>query len=334
MLNWRPLPYGCGRHFIMNKKFLHLVPSLLFLVACGGNKEQSPVSIKLTPESLTAEIGTAHDIQFKVACEKSVTCELADAPWAVITDIKQGAGNTTVVKIHLEENTGEASRTGQLSVSAGKTKVTAKFTQQSIGSLLPVKEITLTDLQPVSLSFKFPVAWTLSCTNEDGTVADWFSSDATGGIANLGKTVNIKAATINIGESERKGFVAIDIDGKVLRIGVTQPVTGIMGPAPGVYNYDAKGGSVQLDPLRHQVSVRRFPDGSQDFRIVNPAGETFLLFSGLPGSFEVDKEVDFTLYQNWIPALDYKKSYTADVVKTTDDLVWLIYKDICFVINK
>lgn len=317
-------------------KTLFVAAAMLIMAAACKDplEEATPEVLQINPEKFASEPGTAHSIQFKVSCDKAFTPELEDTPWASIGETTDKGSGAYQLTVNLEANTGAENRTGTLKLVAGKKSVTASFIQLPISKLLSFTEVKLVNLQGTSVSVKLPEKWTLSCTEENGTPAEWFSADATSGIANLSKTISFKGNSINLTDAPRKGWAVFTFSETEIKVPVNQAVTDILGPDCGVFNYDGKGGSIVLNPVKHQVSKLTKADGTRDFRMLSPFEDKFIVWMNLPASYAKGDKVPFFLCQNWVSAIGYQSDVEAEVVKVDDKLVWLVAGEVCYVIRK
>ena len=316
----------------------HLLLSLsllaLALVSCKDPLEEAtPSVLKVSSEKFADESGVAHEVTLKVTSEKAFEVKTNNSEW-ISTSIGERLKDVTPVTLKLETNGGFDSRTATLTVVAGKKSVDVTVSQSPIGKLLPVQEITLTNLKATVLSLRFPDKWTLSCRNADGSPATWFSADADSGTANVSKVVSFCASSVNLDGEDRKGSVVVNLSGAELKIGVTQPVTDLLAPAFGVYNYDGNGASFVYDEYAHQTSMLKKPGASCDFRIIIPSKNQFVVFGSLPSSMKKGDKVDFNLVQNVLPSLGYETAVSAEVVQIETDKVWLLDGEVCYVVRK
>ena len=308
---------------------------LLLVVAissCSPKEKTVPTEISIKPASLQSEPCTRHEIQFKVSCNKELEAGL-DCDWARISELVQSQGDITIVKIVLDENPGTQTRTGKLTVRAGSKTADATFTQLTADKLLSFKQIKLNNIDRTSVYLKLPEDWSLKCENEDGTHAEWFDADKEGGKALVGEDISFQAEDINTSGCPRKGFAVVDMSGIELRIDVVQEDSGFSAESCGIFNFGGTGTNVIMDARIHQVSSRVYQDGTRDFCIAYPSENKTMIFKGLPDSFPAREEVSFTIYQNWLPEVDFRQLIKAKVAKTTDNLVWLLDGKTCFVIE-
>ena len=327
----RPLFYP-----VMTRFYYRIIaPALLIIAAaCSGPKENNtPEVLKINPVKFDSEPGTAHSVQFKVTCDKSFKHSLEDCSWAEVSGVEERPNGLTLINIALQENTADASRSVELTIKAGSKSVSAKITQLSVSQLIPVKEITLVNMQSTPVNIKLPEDWTLSCVDTEGHETDWFSADAASGVAGVGKTVNFRALSVNLGDAPREGAAVFSMGKLKLQIRVTQAVSDVLGSVPGIFNYDGAGAAISYDPLQNQISMRRFADGTSDWRMISPGRNTFIILHGLPSEFKEGDDLTFGLYQNWTTTMEYSQEVSATVYKVEDGMVWLIAGEVCYVIK-
>ena len=144
----------------------------LALVSCKDPLEEAtPSVLKVSSEKFADESGVAHEVTLKVTSEKAFEVKTNNSEW-ISTSIGERLKDVTPVTLKLETNGGSDSRTATLTVVAGKKSVDVTVSQSPIGKLLPVQEITLTNLKATVLSLRFPDKWTLSCRNAVGNAED------------------------------------------------------------------------------------------------------------------------------------------------------------------
>lgn len=318
----------------MKNCFLPLLVALSIVASCKDPLEEAtPSMLKLSTEKLSDEPGTEHNVTFKVTCDKPFDVTPQDAPWLSLVSIGEAKNNISLVTLSLEANSGDESRSGKVAVTAGKMSAELSVTQSTIANLLPADHIELVNLQPASLAFKFPAAWTVSCTDANGAPASWFSADATGGIADVTKTVSFRASGLNYNEAPRTGGVIVSLPGIELRIAVSQPMTDILGPDYGIYNYDGKGASWLYKPYEQQLSTLHRPGGQGEFRIIAPVENGFLLFQDVPSQAAPGDKVRFLLVQNVLQSYDYQTQLDAEIAKVEADKIWLVDGETCYVLK-
>ena len=106
-----------------------------------------------------------------------------------------------------------------------------------------------------------------------------------------------------------------------------------LGSSIGAFNYDGQGADYPFDELLHQSSVRCYPDGTQDFRILSPYDGKFLVFKGLPASLKAGDRASASLIQNCLGSMQYQRSVEFEVVKTADGKAWLAEGDAVYIIK-
>lgn len=320
----------------MTRFFYRIIAPVLLVVAaaCNGPKENNtPEVLKINPVKFDSEPGTAHSVQFKVTCDKSFKHELKNCDWAEVTSVEERPNGVTQVNITLKENTTESTRSAELLIKAGSKSVSGQFSQLPFSQLLSFKEIRLKNMRPTSLNVKIPADWTLTCEDADGRTSEWFSADAASGVTGVGKVINFCALSVNLADAAREGVAKFNIAGRELAVPVIQDVFDQRGDKPGVFNYDGAGAAISCDPLQHQISVRRFVDGTTDWRMISPSRNTFIILHGLPSELKKGDEVSFTFYQNWTTTLEYSQNISGFVEKVEDGMVWLICGEVCYVIK-
>lgn len=318
------------------KYFVRLIislPVLLLLPACSPREEDpTPSVLSVSPASCAKEAGVAHTLVFRVSCDKAFKASL-DASWASIESQTEGAGDVTTLTVSITANEGEGPRTCKLLLESGKKSAEASITQLPAKDLLDISLIELFDILPFKVTLKLPESWTLTCLDEDGRAADWYSASITSGGKNEIKVIQFTAFSLNTGSEVRTGKVEINIGGVKIYIPVSQPVTETIGADLGVFNYDHAGAEIKYDALRHQVSLLRGA-GSDSFRITEPERAVFILLEGLPKKYTDGEKLSFDFVQNWVPSLGFSRTVNAEVVRQDDQFVWLLDGDVWYVVKK
>ncbi|MBP5567222.1 MAG: BACON domain-containing protein [Bacteroidales bacterium] len=315
--------------------FIIAIPVLLFIAGCGGPKEDpTPEVLKISPARVTSEPGNGHEIQFKVTCDKAFESAIDNAPWATISSSTEDGNGSTIIKIMLSANITEEERSGKLVITAGKKSIEGGFSQLPASKLFPTKAITLKDTNPETLSVRLPDNWTISCEDTNGKPVTWFTATPSEGQANIMASVVFQADLPNFGEETLNGIAVIKCGDLVFKVTVTQEVSTILGKTYGLFNYDKKGTNIAYEPLAHQVSVLRRTDGTQDFRMIAPGQNKFLLVRGLPANLKAGDSVSFTLFQNWTKNLEYTSQVNAQVYRVDDKMIWILDGDVCYVVMK
>ena len=96
-----------------------------------------------------------------------------------------------------------------------------------------------------------------------------------------------------------------------------------LGSTLGVWNYDGRGANLVYDELCWQTSVRRYPNGMADSRLLDVVNGKYMVIKGIPVSAAVGSSITVNVQQNWINFLSWQREATFEVVRTAPDKIWL-----------
>lgn len=222
------------------KRYAFLFSALCLIAsACTQPKEveEEPTILKIDPAVSASEAWRSHDINFTVVCDKDVTVELKDCPWATVKSTElTGSGRTSVV-VHLEDNLGDEPRTARLEALSVTTTFEAEFTQKALGSAL------------------------------------------------------------------------------------------------GAWNYDGRDSEIPYDELSCQLSVRHYPDGRADSRLLDISNGKFMVFKGIPRSATPGSTITLTVLQNYLRTSPLTREATMEVVRIGDGKIWLAEDNAIYILR-
>mgnify|MGYP002625269052 CR=1 FL=1 len=311
------------------KRFLPILAfAVLSAVSCkkADEKPKDPAVFKVSPGKAQSESGFAHTLAVKVTCDIGFEYSMQDGSWITVTASEKDSKDVTVLSLEFTSNDGSAERSDVLELKSGSKSLSVDIKQKPVSGELPVSEVRLRYNYPESYTFVFPVDWTFS------TDAPWLEFSPSSGGAGLMTTVTFRAS-FNLSEKERSADVKIAFAGtSPVSLPVCQesslPSGAFAERAYGLYNYDGAGSSVVFDPLAHQTNLVKKSSESV-FRLVDPAGERLYEINGLPPSYEPGDSLHITMYQNWLPSMEFRTEKDVWVLKAEDAYVWLIDADEC-----
>ncbi len=132
----------------------------------------------------------------------------------------------------------------------------------------------------------------------------------------------------NEGDEPRTGTLVASCGKSSVRCKFTQQP---IGSNPGIYNFGTE--EVSFDELRHQCSVRRYPDGTASFRILDPSEGKTVVFRRLPRDPVPGSTVEFDIEQNWMSSQPLRIPVSATLVKAGDGKLWLAREDAVFIVR-
>jgi len=149
--------------------------------------------------------------------------------------------------------------------------------------------------------------------------ADWveiISKEVTGN----GQTTITLQMEANEGDESRSGVLSAKCGSSTIECKISQHP---LGSNYGIYHLSGSSSDLSFDELKHQTSVRRYPDGSVVSRLLCPSEEKYAIFRTLPSNPNKDDIVSFSLYQNWLEGVSAEKNFTMVVAKVEDNKLWL-----------
>ena len=314
------------------------------LISCGGSKEDpgtggsgsgggSSTDITLgkpSPPSALEEDVVGHNKIFTIACSGQLSAKMETNTWATVKNVqKVGSTNTWNVTVELAFNSTAETREDKLIFSSGSKSVEATVRQKPLSSLLgSTTSITIDGMEPATITLNFPVDWKISLTDTKA-VSDWLSISPDSGNANSAVTIVFSPKSVNLSAEDRKAFGKIDLVGGTLYLDIAQ-TSSLPGAdftaddaSYGMYNVYTDGSGIVYDELAHQLNTFK-SSSTRNFRIVDPVGNKYLEFAGLPESYTEGDAVSFTVNNYWDKSLDGVIEARAWVAKAAEGRVWLV----------
>lgn len=135
-----------------------------------------------------------------------------------------------------------------------------------------------------------------------------------------GQTTVTVTVEDNAGDEPRTGVLEAASGSKTFTAEFTQLA---LGSTLGVWNYDGRGANLVYDELCWQTSVRRYPNGMADSRLLDVVNGKYMVIKGIPVTAAVGSSITVNVQQNWINFLSWQREATFEVVRTAPDKIWL-----------
>ena len=200
------------------KKYLLIFATLAAAVLAGScKKEVIPDKITLSTGSTIQAAWEEKNYDLVFTSNAEWTASVTEGSSFISIDKTSGAAGTATVKVSVQTNSANASRSGQITIKAGTASETVTVTQEAVGETSESAEVSVNYM---AQEIEFPVS---AQPDKVTSSVDWISPGAMG-------TSSVKLAVArNDGASVREGTVSIVIVKHTIYLTVKQdPESGEM----------------------------------------------------------------------------------------------------------
>ena len=194
------------------KRSLLITAAIVVLALISGScNREDPIVVSVSPEApvITADI---QDLVIKVSTNSPTwSARLKYNSMKTKVDVEGGT-----VTLTSEFNSGISEKTDSLIITASDVTKTVPIKQLPLSSILSSSEVYLNGMNPSSLKISSVHPWTISYDKG----LDWLSVSQTEGLAPASVSVQARSEFIDCGS--RSGTIIVKLNGKNVRVSVTQ----------------------------------------------------------------------------------------------------------------
>ena len=194
------------------KRSLLITAAIVVLALISGScNREDPIVVSVSPEApvITADI---QDLVIKVSTNSPTwSARLMYNSMKTKVDVEGGT-----VTLTSEFNSGISEKTDSLIISASDVRKTVPIKQLPLSSILSSSEVYLNGMNPTALKISSVHPWTISYDKG----LDWLSVSQTEGLAPASVSIQARSEFIDCGS--RTGSIIVKLNGKPVRVNVTQ----------------------------------------------------------------------------------------------------------------